>query len=54
MVERMGPPPHVIWLTCGNTSDARLRDILAASLVDALALVAQGDALVEISDIARR
>ncbi len=23
LVERHGPPPCVIWLTCGNTSNAR-------------------------------
>ena len=20
LVDRLGPPPHIIWLTCGNTS----------------------------------
>ncbi len=24
MVERLGPPPRVIWLRCGNTSNAAL------------------------------
>jgi len=28
MVERLGPPPAVIWLTCGNTSNAALRVLL--------------------------
>lgn len=24
-VQRLGPPPPVIWLTCGNTSEDRLK-----------------------------
>ena len=28
MVERDGPPPQVVWITSGNTSDQRLREIL--------------------------
>jgi predicted nuclease of predicted toxin-antitoxin system len=29
LVERLGSPPQIIWLTCGNTSNARLREIAA-------------------------
>ena len=29
MVERLGPPPRVIWLRCGNTSNAALKDVNA-------------------------
>jgi predicted nuclease of predicted toxin-antitoxin system len=28
LLERFGPPPQVIWLTCGNTSNAYLRALL--------------------------
>jgi predicted nuclease of predicted toxin-antitoxin system len=49
MVDRFGPPPAVIWLTCGNTSNAALRVLLKATLPRALQLIGQGDALVEIS-----
>jgi predicted nuclease of predicted toxin-antitoxin system len=48
LVNRFGSPPQVIWLTCGNTSNARLRDILRATLPEALALLRAGEALVEI------
>lgn len=24
---RLGPPPHAIWLTCGNTSEVGLRRV---------------------------
>jgi predicted nuclease of predicted toxin-antitoxin system len=49
MVERLGSPPSVIWLTCGNTSNAFLRGLLKATLPRAMDLIAKGDKLVEIS-----
>ena len=52
LVERLGPPPHVLWLTCGNTSNAALRVLLKESLPKALELVGKGEPLVEISGMA--
>ncbi len=49
MVDRFGPPPAVIWLTCGNTSNAALRIILKDMLPSAIELISKGDSLVEIS-----
>ena len=49
LLQRRGAPPQVIWLTCGNTSNAALRLILAKALPDALKLLAQGEPLVEIA-----
>lgn len=48
LVNRLGPPPRVIWLTFGNTSSSRLIEILDARLETALALL-EGGALVEIT-----
>lgn len=48
LVERLGSPPQIIWLTCGNTSNARLRKILRETLPRALELLAAGETLVEI------
>lgn len=48
LLERFGPPPKVILLTCGNTSNAALRRILSATLSDAVLLLEQGESLVEI------
>lgn len=48
LVERLGSPPQIIWLTCGNTSNARLREILSKTLPRALELLAAGETLVEI------
>jgi predicted nuclease of predicted toxin-antitoxin system len=50
LVNRFGSPPQIIWLTCGNTSNARLREILSATLPEALELLRSGEALVEISE----
>lgn len=49
LVERLEAPPQIIWLTCGNTSNARLREILSSTLLDALELLKSGEKLVEIS-----
>jgi predicted nuclease of predicted toxin-antitoxin system len=48
LVERLGPPPRIIWLTCGNTSEAVLRVLLRAALPRALELFTSGESLVEI------
>jgi predicted nuclease of predicted toxin-antitoxin system len=49
LLKRHGPPPQVLWLTCGNTSNARLEKILNTTLVKALDLIAKGEPLVEIN-----
>ncbi|MBE9235101.1 MAG: DUF5615 family PIN-like protein [Sphaerospermopsis kisseleviana] len=49
LVERLGTPPQIIWLTCGNTSNARLREILSVNLLTALEILSLGEALVEIT-----
>jgi predicted nuclease of predicted toxin-antitoxin system len=41
--------PQIIWLTCGNTSNKRLKEILSLRLREALYLLQTND-LVEISD----
>jgi predicted nuclease of predicted toxin-antitoxin system len=47
--ERAGSPPKVIWLTCGNTSNAALRALLGARLREAVALLEAGESLIEIA-----
>jgi len=48
LLERHGPPPKVIWVTAGNTSNQNLKRILSKTLSDALALLESGEVLVEI------
>jgi predicted nuclease of predicted toxin-antitoxin system len=50
LLDRLGAPPQILWLTCGNTSNARLREVLRQTLAQALDLVRNGERLVEISD----
>lgn len=49
LVENLGPPPQVIWVTCGNSSNARLKEILTNILPRAIELLESGEGLVEIS-----
>ena len=51
LLERLGPPPRVIWLRRGNTSNARLKEILARTLSEAIALLTAGEPLVEIKAV---
>ncbi|MGI8555665.1 MAG: DUF5615 family PIN-like protein [Pyrinomonadaceae bacterium] len=44
----LGAPPKIIWITCGNTSNARLMKILTATLSEALELLNAGEDLVEV------
>lgn len=52
LVQRLGSPPQVLWLTCGSTSNARLREILTATVPEGLALLTAGEPVVEIADAA--
>ena len=51
LLNRFGPPPQVLWLTCGNTSNERLQQVLRATLPAAIGLLAAGEPLVEIGNI---
>ena len=48
LLSRFGSPPKIIWLTCGNTSKARLKTIFEQHLDIALDLLKEHD-LVEIT-----
>ena len=50
LVERHGPPPQILWITCGNTSNQELRRTLKATLPEARKLLDGGEPLVEVSD----
>ena len=51
LLEQHGSPPKVIWLTCGNTSEAALQQILRLHLDTALDLLTRGEDLVEIGSV---
>lgn len=50
LLERFGPPPKVIWVTVGNVNNRRMKEVFSAQLADALRLLSEGDAMVEISE----
>lgn len=45
-----GPPPRVVWLTFGNTSNAHAKEVLRSTLPTALSMLASGEPLVEIAE----
>ncbi|TAE57754.1 MAG: hypothetical protein EAZ76_17490 [Nostocales cyanobacterium] len=49
LVCRLGTPPQIIWLTCGNVTNRNLRQLLSLTLPDALEKLSQGEMIVEIN-----
>ncbi|MDO8755301.1 MAG: DUF5615 family PIN-like protein [Anaerolineales bacterium] len=47
--ERYGAPPKIIWVTCGNTSNIKLKSILLVNLQEAVKLLESDEILVEIT-----
>ncbi|HRE50425.1 MAG TPA: DUF5615 family PIN-like protein [Flavitalea sp.] len=50
LLEIEGPPPKIVWVTCGNSSNSKMREVLAKNLEIAKRMFEQGDSLIEISD----
>lgn len=50
LLDDHGPPPKIIWVTCGNTSNRRMREILSRVLPDVLGALREGEPLVEIGE----
>ena len=48
LLHRHGPPPRIVWLTCGNTSNQALRTLLSSRWPEVSGLLARGEVLVEI------
>ena len=47
---QLGPPPQILWVRCGNTSNAYLRRVLQETFLPACELIERGEPLVEITD----
>ena len=50
LVTQLGSPPQILWVTCGNTSNARLKTILANAWPTAEHLLKSREMIIEISD----
>ena len=48
LVMRHGTPPKLIWLTCGNVSNAALQTLFNAKLREAIQLLDSGESIVEL------
>jgi predicted nuclease of predicted toxin-antitoxin system len=48
LVHRLGPPPQIIWITCGNTSNREMMRVLETTFQRARELLASGEKMVEI------
>ena len=51
LLDRYGAPPKIIWITCGNTSNANLRTILSLELLRAISILQNSETLVEIASL---
>ncbi len=49
LVMRHGAPPKLLWVTCGNLTNARLKQVFERTFLDAVALLQSGEVIVEIS-----
>ena len=50
LLEKHGPPPQVVLVTCGNTSNARLRRLVQMAWPTVVTMLERGEALVELGD----
>ena len=50
LLEQLGAPPQILWLTIGNTSNAHLKEVLSKSFVSVRELLLKGEPLVEITE----
>ncbi len=48
LLEQYGPPPQIIWITAGNTSNSRMREILDKHFSVVCSLLRNGEKLIEI------
>jgi predicted nuclease of predicted toxin-antitoxin system len=49
LVQTLGPPPQLVWLTCGNVSNAQLRRVFGRSWSRIAALINSDEPIVELS-----
>jgi predicted nuclease of predicted toxin-antitoxin system len=50
LVAQQGPPPRLLWVTCGNLTNRRLRAVFTRVFADARASLEAGEVIVELGD----
>ena len=50
LLDRFGPPPQIIWLTLGNTSNHKLKEVLKLYFQQVRILLEQKEPIIEIMD----
>ena len=50
LVQRLGTPPQLLWVTCGNVTNRRLQQVFEATFEQALHALREGSEVVEIAD----
>jgi predicted nuclease of predicted toxin-antitoxin system len=50
LVGQHGPPPQIVLITCGNTSNTRLREVVGAQWATVRIMLERGEPLVELGD----
>ena len=48
LVSRYGPPPQLIWVTCGNVTNRQLQIVFNKTFAESLELLEAGQVMVEI------
>ncbi len=51
LVARLGAPPQLIWVTCGNVTNRHLQTLFERTFPGALALLEQREPIIEIGDL---
>ena len=51
ILDQLGSPPQIVWLTIGNTSNAHLREVLGRRFRTVVSLLESSEALVELGEL---
>ncbi len=50
MIQRLGPPPRLLWVTCGNVTNDHLCKLFDKLMPEALSMLEDGQKIIEIGD----
>jgi len=49
LVNRLGQPPQILWVTCGNRSNVLMKELLIRTFPQAIELLTIGEPIVELA-----